>query len=63
MSDAAYFSAFFEPQFETHTRHLRSIDRKRKNAKKQKKEIIKKKKELEGKFYYILDKTLLEIQY
>lgn len=33
MSDAAYFSAFFELPFEAHTRHLRSIDQKRKNVK------------------------------
>lgn len=62
MSDATYISAFFEPLFETPTTHL-SIDRKRKNAKKHKKRDNKKRKELEGKFYYILDKTLLEIQY
>lgn len=48
MSDAAYFSAFFEPLFETHTRHLRSIDQKRKNENKQKKrKIIKRKKGIE----------------
>lgn len=30
MSDAAYFSGFFELSFEAHTKHLRSIDSKRK---------------------------------
>lgn len=44
MSDVAYFSAFFEPPFETHTRHLRSIDRKRKNVKGQKERKKKKKR-------------------
>lgn len=33
MSDAAYFSAFFELPFEAHTRYLRSIDQKRKKCK------------------------------
>ena len=36
MSDAAYFSAFSEPPLEAHARRLRSIDRERKNVKRQK---------------------------